>query len=47
MVGLDADYTQAWTLEEVRPVARDRIALALDIHEADVGPIEATENYWR
>ena len=47
VVGLDANYTQARTLEEVREMARDLIALALDIDEAEVGPIEVTENDWR
>ena len=45
--GLDANYTQARTLEEVREMARDLIALALDIDEAEVGPIEVTEHDWR
>lgn len=47
VAGLDANYTQARTLEEVREMARDLIALALDIDEAEVGPIEVTENDWR
>ena len=47
VAGLDANYTQARTLEEVREMARDLIALALDIDEAEVGPIEVTENYLR
>ena len=47
VAGLDANYTQARTLEEVREMARDLIALALDIDEADVGPIEVTQNDWR
>ena len=47
VAGLDANYTQARTLEEVREMARDLIALALDVDEAAVGPIEVTENDWR
>ena len=47
VAGLDANYTQARTFEEVREMARDLIALALDIDEAEVGPIEVTENYLR
>ena len=47
VAGLDANYTQARTLEEVRETARDLIALALDIDETEVGPIEVTENDWR
>ena len=47
VVDLDANYTQARTLDEVRDMARDLIALALDIDEADVGHIEVTENDWR
>jgi hypothetical protein len=35
------------TLEEVREMARDLITLALDVDEAEVGPIEVTENDWR
>ena len=44
--GLDANYTQARTFEEVREMARDLIALALDIDEAEVGEILVTENDW-
>ena len=47
VAGLDANYTQARTFEEVEEMARDLIALALDIDEADVGLIEVTENDWR
>ena len=47
VAGLDANYTQARTLEEVRDMARELIALALDVDEAEVGPIEVTENYLR
>ena len=47
VAGLGANYTQARTLEEVPEMARDLIALALDIDEADVEPIEVTENDWR
>ena len=47
VAGLDANYTQARTFEEVREMARDLIALALDIDEAKVGQIVVTENDWR
>lgn len=47
VVGLDANCTQARTLEEVREMARELIALALDVDEAEVGPIEVTETDWR
>jgi len=47
VAGLDANYTQARTLEEVRDMARDLIALALDIDETEVGEIVVTENDWR
>ena len=47
VLGLDANYTQARTLEEVREMARELIALALDIDEAEVGPIEVIQNDWR
>jgi hypothetical protein len=47
VAGLGANYIQARTLEEVPEMARDPIALALDIDEAEVGPIEVTENDWR
>ena len=47
VAGLDANCTQARTLEEVREMARDLIALALDIDEAEVGQIVVTENDWR
>ena len=47
VAGLDANYTQARTLEEVPEMARDLIALALDIDEAAVGQIEVTEHDWR
>lgn len=39
MVGLDANYTQAGTFEEVEGMARNLIALVLDIDEAAVGTI--------
>lgn len=45
--GLDANYTQARTLEEVEEMARDLIALVLDIDQAEVGEIIITENDWR
>ncbi|MCY4623080.1 MAG: hypothetical protein OXD34_14850 [bacterium] len=47
VAGLDANYTQARTLEEVPEMARDLIALALDIDEASVGQIEVTKHDWR
>lgn len=47
VAGLDANYTQARTLEEVRDMARDLIALALDTDETEVGEIVVTENDWR
>ena len=47
VAGLDANYTQARTFDEVREMARDLVALALDIDEGAVGPIEVTENDWR
>ena len=39
---LDATCTLARTLEEVREMAGDLIALALDLNEAEVGPVEVT-----
>ena len=47
VAGLDANYTEARTFEEVREMARDLIALALDIDEAEVGHVVVTENDWR
>ena len=47
VAGLDANYTQARTFEEVREMARDLIALALDIDEVEVGEILVTKNDWR
>lgn len=47
VAGLDANYTEARTFEEVREMARDLIALALDIDEAEVGRIVVTDNDWR
>ena len=47
VAGMDANYTQARTFEEVRKMARDLIALALDIDEAEVGETLVTENDWR
>jgi len=47
VAGLDANYTQARTFEGVREMARDLIALALDIDEAEVGEIVVTEHDWR
>jgi len=41
--GLDANYTQARTLEEVEEMARDLIALTLDIDETEVGEIVITK----
>ena len=35
VAGLDANYTQATTFEEAREMARDLIALALDIDQAE------------
>ena len=43
VLGLDANYTQARTFEEVEGMARDLIALVLDIDEADVGTIQVRE----
>ena len=45
--GLDANYTQATTFEEVPKMARDLIALALDVDESEVGESLVTENDWR
>lgn len=45
--GLNANYTQARTLEEVEEMARDLIALALDINETEVGELVITERDWR
>ena len=45
--GLDANYTQARTLEEVEEMARDLIALTLDIDETEVGEIVITKRDWR
>ena len=47
VAGLDANYTQARTFDEVPEMARDLIALALDIDEAEVGEILVTEHDWR
>lgn len=47
VAGLDANYTQARTFDEVEEMARDLIALVLDIDESGVGPILITENDWR
>ena len=47
VAGLDANYTQARTFEEVAEMARDLISLALDIDEAEVGQIVVTGNDWR
>lgn len=47
VAGLDANYTQARTFEEVHEMARDLISLALDIDEDEVGEIVVTENDWR
>ena len=47
VAGLDANYTQARTFEEVEDTTRDLIAMALGIDEAEVGPIEVTERDWR
>ncbi|MDE0170726.1 MAG: hypothetical protein OXS29_14660 [bacterium] len=47
VLGLDANYTQAKTFEEVEGMARDLIALALDVAEADVGTIHVLERDWR
>ena len=47
VAGLDANYTQARTCEEVRDMARDLIAHALDIDETEVGHILVTESDWR
>ena len=47
VAGLDANYTQARTFEGVREMARDLIALALDIDEVEVGEILVTKNDWR
>lgn len=45
--GLDANYTQARTLEEVEEMARDLISLALDINKTEVGELVITERDWR
>ena len=47
VAGLDANYTQARTLDEVEEMARDLIALVLDIDEADIGTITVTARDWR
>lgn len=47
VAGLDANYTQARTFEEVHEMARGLIALALDIDEGEVGEIVVPENDWR
>ena len=47
VAGLDANYTQARTLDEVREMVRDLIALGLDVDEAQVGEILVTEHDWR
>ncbi len=43
VVGLDANHTQAGTFEEVEGMARNLIALVLDIDEAAVGTIHVME----
>ena len=43
---LDANYTQARKPEEVEEIARDLIALALDIEEAEVGELVITKRDW-
>lgn len=45
--GLDANHTQARTLEEVEGMARDLIAVVLDVDEADVGTIQVVSRDWR
>ena len=47
VLGLDANYTQARTFEEVEGMARDLIALVLDVEEAEVGTIHVVERDWR
>ena len=47
VLGLDANYTQAKTFEEVESMARDLIALALDVDDAEVGTIHVMERDWR
>ena len=47
VAGLDANYTQARTFEEVEATARDLIALVLDVDESEVGRMVVTENDWR
>ncbi|MXZ07010.1 MAG: hypothetical protein F4Y75_05830 [Acidimicrobiia bacterium] len=47
VAGLDANYTQARTFEEVGDMARDLIALALDIDEDEVGEVLVTKHDWR
>lgn len=47
VAGLDANYTQAATFDEMWGMARDLITLAFDIDEAEVGQIVVTVNDWR
>ena len=47
VVGLDANYTQARTFDEVGEMARDLIALVLNVDQTEVGLIEVIENRWR
>ena len=47
VAGLDANYAQAATFDEMWGMARDLIALAFDIDEAEVGEIVVTVNDWR
>ena len=42
VVGLEANHTQAGTLEGVEGMARSLIALVLDVEEAEVGQIVVT-----
>jgi len=47
VAGLNRQLHPGKTLGKVRDMARNLIALALDIEVADIGPIEVTENHWR
>lgn len=46
VLGLRFGYTQAAHFDEVENAARDLIACALDIEEADVGAIVVNERVW-
>lgn len=46
VVGLKFGYTQAAHFDDVDGAARDLLACALDIEEADIGTIVVSERAW-